>query len=92
MDDLRSRAAAFLRGPYVLGKGPYLISRYVCGELWDDPKALNLLSLCLQTALIEVGKSDGVSSGSGRDITNCYRKMAELLEDIKAELLAQHPQ
>lgn len=88
MVDLRSRAVAFLSGPYILGEESHLINRYVHGELRDDPKALALLSRCLETAQTEVAKHEGAISGPGRDALYCYRMMAELLQDIKAELQA----
>lgn len=91
MDDLYARAEAFLGGPYILGHESYLISRYVRGELRDDSEALNLVSTCLQSAQIEAAKGEGATSGPERDALHCYQRMAELLEDIQAELLARPP-
>jgi hypothetical protein len=85
MDDLHSRAAAFLRGPCVLDEPWRLIYRYVSGKLWDDPKAQNLLSLCLQNAQTEAARLEGATSGPARDAHFFYLKAAELLKDIQAE-------
>ena len=88
MDDLCTRAAAFLRGPHILGEESGLIGRYLRGELSGDSEALNLLSHCLQTAQTNAAKLEGATSGPQRDAMYCYRKMAELLTDIQAELLS----
>jgi hypothetical protein len=87
MNDLRSRVAGFLSGPYILGEESRLISRYHRGELAGDREALNLLSHCLQAAQTKAAKLEGATSGPGRDAMYCYREMVELLTDIEAELL-----
>ena len=89
MDDLRSRVAAFLSGPYILGDESHLIARYARGDLASDPETLNLLSNCMQAAQAEAPRLEGATSGPARDARHCYRKMAELLTEIQAELSAR---
>jgi hypothetical protein len=89
VDDLQARARAFVRGPCVICEEYFLIRRYVKGELWDDPEAQNLLSRGLLTAQAEVARLEDATSGPGRDARNFYRKAAEFLKEIKAELSAR---
>jgi hypothetical protein len=88
MTDLRSRAEAFLRGPCILGEHWHLVYRYVEGELWEDPEALNLLSICLQTAQTEATRLEGATPGPARDAQYFYQRAAGLLKDIQAEVSA----
>jgi hypothetical protein len=89
MNDLRSRVAAFLSGPYILGTESRVIRRYFVGDLAGDPEALTQVSHCLQAARTEAAKFEGETSGPGRDVRYCYGRMAELLTDIQTELLVR---
>jgi hypothetical protein len=93
-NDLCSRADAFLRGPCIIGSGisgePWrLISRYVDGELWDDPAAQNLLSRGLQTAQTEAARLERATSGPAHDAQLFYQRASELLKDILVEVAAR---
>ena len=81
MDDLRSRAAALLAGPYPLRAMILtdLIARYVAGKPWDDPELRDPLSLGLQTAQMEAARFEGATEGATRDARTFYQRAAAIL-------------
>ena len=85
MDDLRSRAEAFLSGPCILGEPWRLISRYVGGEPWDDSEMRDRLSRCLQTAQAEAARHEG-TKGPERDARLFYQKAAVILKEIQTKI------
>jgi hypothetical protein len=87
MDDLHSRAAAFLRGPCILGEQWRLIARYIAGEPWDDPEVRSLLSHGLRAAQTKAAGPEG-ATGPERDARLFYQRAAAILQDIQAEVSA----
>jgi hypothetical protein len=85
MNDLQSRAEAFLSGPCILGEQWRLILRYVNGEPWDDPEMRNVLSHCLQTTETKATGPEGVT-GPERDARLFYQRAAAILREIQAEV------
>jgi hypothetical protein len=75
MDDLHSRAEAFLRGPCIIGPGisgePWrLICLYVDGKLGDGAETRSRLSRCLQFAQTEAARREEASFRSARSGDN----------------------
>jgi hypothetical protein len=88
MNDLRSRAKAFLRGPCIIGEHWLLLHRYIDGELGDDPEVLKQLSHCLRTAREKAAAREGATGPAG-DALLFYQRAATLFEDIQAQLSAR---
>jgi len=86
-ETLRSRAAAFLRGPCCFSRDEPrptavgLIQRYVAAETLDDDE----LSRCIRYALIQAEGTTG-ATGSERDSQRFYQRAAAILQEIQAEL------
>lgn len=88
MDDLRSRAAAFVRGPCILSVPWLLLTWHADGESWADPKLVPLLGWCIRETRDRAARYDGDVSGPGSDARNWFNAAAALLEEI---LVAVHP-
>jgi hypothetical protein len=97
VDDLHSRAAALLRGPCCFSrdepspKAVGLVRLFADGKHFEDPEFLNQLSLCLRYAQTRAAGPEG-KTGPERDARHFYKKAAELLQEIQAEVSAAQPE
>jgi len=91
MVDLRSRAAALLRGPCCFSQDEprptavALITRYVRGEPCDEPELRNQLSRCLKYAQTQASGSEQ-ATGPARDAQTFYQNAGAILAEIHAEV------
>jgi hypothetical protein len=92
MNDLRSRAEAFLRSPCIISEPGAsllgLIARYAEGKPWDDPELGNLLLHGIGTAQREAARRKEATAGPACDGRIFYQEAAALLQEIQAEVSA----
>ncbi len=92
MDELRSRAEAFLSGPRILsepgGSIGGLIARCVAGDRWDDPGLQDLLLFQLRAARREVARLEGATTYPELDYLSFYQRATAILQDILSTVSA----
>jgi hypothetical protein len=92
MDDLRTRAAAFVRSHCAMPldgmKMMQLIDQYACGEPFEDLELQSQLSVWLQYARSEAARFQGAATGPARDALMFYQEAAAILQEITAEAAA----
>lgn len=93
MNDLRSRAATLLRRPCCFSKDEprptavAIVQRYADRENLADPDLPNQLSQCIRYAEARAAQLSD-TTGSERDACYFYKRVGDLLREIRAEILS----
>ena len=94
MDNLRDQVLAFLKRPRCLSKDEpsptreELFQQYLEGKHRTDPEFLDHLAKALEHARVNAIVSDG-ADGPERDAANVYKRIAAILDEIRAEVLVE---